>query len=81
MVTWTFDLLALFIGFFVGFLLGGLFFAIMETLDGGAWSKGFYEGCDLRNKIEDINSVADYAKRAMTGWQSINKQQKDVEQK
>lgn len=80
MVTWTFDLMALCVGFFVGMLIGGILSAIIETRDGGAWSKGFYEGCDLRHKIEDINSMADYAKRAMTGWQSINKQLKDGEQ-
>lgn len=46
MVTWTFDLLALFIGFTVGLLLGGLLFAFMEMRDGGAWAKGFFEGCE-----------------------------------
>ena len=35
MVTWTFNLLALFVGFAVGLLLGGLLFAFMETKDGG----------------------------------------------
>lgn len=49
MVTWTFDLLALFIGFSVGFLIGGLLFAIIETRDGGAWSKGFFEGCEKKS--------------------------------
>ena len=78
MVTWTFDLMALVIGFCVGMFVGGILFAIMETRDGGAWSKGFYEGCDLRHKIEDINNAIDYAKRSISGWQSINKQQKDA---
>ena len=81
MVTWTFDLVAVVVGFLVGVSIGSLIVLLIEMREGGAWSKGFYEGCDLRLKIEDINSVADYAKRAMTGWQSINKQQKDVEQK
>lgn len=81
MVTWTFDRMALVVGFCVGMFVGCILFAIMETREGGAWSKGFYEGCDLRNKIEDINSAVDYAKRSISGWQSINKQQKDVKQK
>ena len=51
MVTWTFDLLALFIGFAVGLLLGVLLFAYMEIRDGGAWDKGFFDGCDKRALI------------------------------
>ena len=81
MVTWTFDLAAIIAGFLFGFFIGGLIVLLIEMREGGAWSKGFYEGCDLRHKIEDINSAVDYAKRSMTGWQSINKQQKDVKQK
>ena len=81
MITWTFDLIAILVGFLAGFIVGSFSILLVETREGGAWSKGFYEGCDLRHKIEDINSAADYAKRSMTGWQSINKQQKDVEQK
>lgn len=81
MVTWTFDLTAVIAGFLVGFFIGGLIVLLIEMREGGAWSKGFYEGCDLRNKIEDINSAVDYAKRSISGWQSINKQQKDVKQK
>ena len=80
MVTWTFDLVAVTAGFLVGVFTGSLIVLLIEMREGGAWSKGFYEGCDLRHKIEDINSMADYAKRAMTGWQSINKQLKDGEQ-
>ena len=77
MVTWTFDATALFIGFIVGVIVGSLNVLLIEMRDGGSWSKGFYEGCHLRHKIEDINSAVDYAKRSMTGWQSINKQPKD----
>lgn len=81
MVTWTFDLVAVIAGFWIGVLTGSLLALLIETREGGAWSKGFYEGCDLRHKIEDINSAVDYAKRSMTGWQSIKKQLKDGEQK
>lgn len=81
MVTWTFDLVAILVGFLAGSIVGSLVVLLVEVRDGGAWSKGFYEGCDLSHKIDDINSAADYAKRSMTGWQSINKQPKDVEQK
>ena len=48
MITWTFDFTALFIGLAVGMLMGGLLFVAMETRDGGAWSKGFFEGCDKK---------------------------------
>ena len=46
MITWTFDLVALFIGWAIGMLMGGLLFVVMATRDGGAWSKGFFDGCD-----------------------------------
>ena len=46
MITWTFDLVALFIGWAVGILMGGILFVVMETRDGVAWSKGFFDGCD-----------------------------------
>lgn len=51
MVTWTFDLLALSIGFIVGILVGGLLFAFVEMRDGGAWDKGFFEGCEKKALI------------------------------
>jgi len=55
MITWTFDLVALFIGWAVGLLTGGLSFAVMETRDGGAWSKGFFEGCDKKFLISYLD--------------------------
>ena len=63
MVTWTFNLLALFVGFAVGLLLGGLLFAFMETKDGGAWAKGFFEGCEKRALI----SYLEHEKERMRG--------------
>ena len=54
MVTWTFDLLALSIGFIVGILVGGLLFAYMEMRDGGAWNKGFIDGCEKKALISSL---------------------------
>jgi len=73
MVTWTFDLTALLIGFAVGFLVGGLLFAFMEMRDGGAWDKGFFEGCEKGALI----SYLEHEKERMRG---SAKQQKEVKQ-
>lgn len=71
MVTWTFDLVALFIGYIVGILVGGLLVAFVEMRDGGAWSKGFFEGC----KTEALISYLEHEKERMRG---LTKQQKEV---
>lgn len=71
MVTWTFDLCALLIGFAVGFLLGGLLFAVIEMRDGGAWAKGFFDGC----KKEALISYLENEKERMRG---LTKQRKEV---
>ena len=55
MITWTFDFVALFIGWAVGMLMGGISFAVMEMRDGGAWSKGFFEGCDKKFLISYLD--------------------------
>ncbi len=55
MVTWTFDLLALFIGWAVGMLTGCAIVALVELRDGGAWSKGFFDGCDKKHLIDYLN--------------------------
>lgn len=55
MITWTFDLVALFIGWAVGMLMGGLLSVVVETRDGGAWSKGFFEGCDKKFLISYLD--------------------------
>lgn len=44
MITWTFDLTALFIGWAVGMLMGALLAVGMGMREGGAWSIGFFEG-------------------------------------
>lgn len=51
MVTWTFDLFALIAGFLIGMLVGGLIYCTVEMRSGGAWAKGFYDGCDFRDNI------------------------------
>lgn len=71
MVTWTFDLVALFIGFLVGFLVGGLFIAFIEMRDGGAWSKGFFEGC----KAKALISYLEHEKERM---RDVTKSQKEA---
>lgn len=55
MITWTFDLLALFIGWAVGMLMGVFVVLVSEMRDGGAWSKGFFEGCDKQFLINYLN--------------------------
>ena len=73
MVTWTFDLTALLIGFIVGILVGGLLFAFLEMRDGGAWDKGFFEGCEKKALI----SYLEHEKERM---RDLAKQQKEVKQ-
>ena len=73
MVTWTFDLTALLIGCIVGIVVGGLLFAFMEMRDGGAWDKGFFEGCEKRALI----SYLEHEKERM---RDLAKQQKEVKQ-
>ena len=51
MVTWTFDLIALIVGFFIGMIVGGLLYCTSEMRDGGAWAKGFYDGCPLKDTL------------------------------
>lgn len=71
MVTWTFDLVALFIGFAVGLLLGWLLVTFIEMRDGGAWAKGFFEGC----KKEALISYLEHEEERMRG---LTKPQKEM---
>lgn len=73
MVTWTFDLMALVIGFCVGMFVGGILFVIIETRDGGAWSKGFFEGCDKQFLINYLENE----KERMRGFTKPPKEDKD----
>lgn len=50
-MTWTFDFIALFVGFVIGILIGGISAIAYEMREGGAWSKGFYDGCEIRSLI------------------------------
>lgn len=63
MVTWTFDLVALFIGWAVGMLMGGILVLLLGMRDGGAWSKGFFEGCDKRFLINYLNQEKEEMKK------------------
>ena len=57
MITWTFDLRALIIGFGLGMFAGAFIFLYVEMRDGGAWDKGFSAGFDLKCKLEDAKNV------------------------
>lgn len=57
MVTWTFDLLALFVGIIIGIAIGGLAFTLIEMRDGGSWSKGFNDGFDLKSNLRDLKEI------------------------
>ena len=72
MVTWTFDLVALLIGFAVGFLLGGLLCISVEMRDGGAWAKGFFEGC----KKGALISYLEHEEERMRGLAKPQKEMK-----
>lgn len=63
LITWTFDLTALFIGWAVGMLMGVLVCALSEMRDGGAWSKGFFEGCDKQFLINYLNREKEEMKK------------------
>lgn len=63
MITWTFDLLALFIGWAVGMLMGVFIAVVCEMRDGGAWGKGFFEGCDKQFLISYLNREKEEMKK------------------
>ena len=67
LITWTFDLTALFIGWAVGMLMGVLVVVLSEMRDGGAWSKGFFDGCDKRFLIDYLNREKEEMKKAREG--------------
>lgn len=47
MVTWTFDAIALIVGIFIGFFLGGCVICFAMLKD-GSWDRGFGEGWNAR---------------------------------
>ena len=57
MVTWTFDLNALVIGFVLGMFAGAFIVLYAEMRDGGAWDKGFSAGFDLRCNLRDVKDM------------------------
>ena len=52
MITWTFDFVALVVGWTIGMLMGAVITMLIEMRDGGAWDKGFFEGCDKKYLID-----------------------------
>ena len=57
MVTWTFDLFALFVGIIIGTFIGAFIVMFTEMKDGGAWDKGFSDGFDFKRNLEDAKAV------------------------
>lgn len=57
MVTWTFDLTAFIVGVILGIFIGAFVVLFVEMRDGGAWTKGFSDGFDLKCKLEDAKNV------------------------
>ena len=52
MVTWTFDLTALIVGFIVGMVIGAVIAMFAILYEGGDWDKGFNDGFDARRFME-----------------------------
>lgn len=75
MVTWTFDLFALIVGFLIGMFVGALLYCTIEQRSGGAWSKGFYDGCDFQDNILPRlkQQKKDEHESRSNGYQPINK--------
>lgn len=67
LITWTFDLTALFIGWVVGMLMGVLVVALSEMREGGSWSKGFFQGCDAQFLINYLKREKEEMKNARKG--------------
>ena len=67
MITWTFDLTALCIGWAVGMLMGVLIVVLSEMRDGGSWSKGFFEGCNMQFLINYLNREKEEMKKRNRG--------------
>ena len=62
MVTWTFDLITLFVGIVVGIIIGALVVLLTEMRDGGSWSNGFSDGFDLKCNLRDLKEILQKAK-------------------
>lgn len=63
MITWKFALVALLIGWSIGMLAGVLIAVSVEMRDGGAWSRGFFEGCDKATLINYLTGEKEEIKK------------------
>lgn len=63
LITWTFDLIALIVGWAVGIVTGAFIVVVSEMRDGGDWSKGFFEGCDKQFLIGYLNREKEEMKK------------------
>ena len=59
MVTLTFDLTALFVGFVIGMFIGAFVCAFTLLKDGASWSSGFNDGCGLKNIVERLERLVE----------------------
>lgn len=57
MITLTFDLTAFIVGVVLGMIIGGFVVFFEEMRDGGAWSKGFNDGFDLKCNLRDVKNI------------------------
>lgn len=53
MVTITINITTLVIGWFIGFCMGAVVILWSELREGGAWSKGFSDGFELKNWLRE----------------------------
>lgn len=63
LITWTFDLTALIVGWAAGVVTGAFIVVVSEMRDGGAWGKGFFEGCDKQFLISYLNREKEEMKK------------------
>ena len=64
MVTLTFDLAALLVGFIIGMIVGALVALYVMMRTGGSWSSGFNDGCHLKCIVERLEKLVETKKEA-----------------
>ena len=67
MVTWTFDLFALFVGIIIGVVIGALVVCFVELQDGGYWDIGFNAGFKAKYSLEKIQVILNKMEEVKNG--------------